>query len=161
VTTFGSLFAGIGELHHFTDDLHAPLDCAEFVGRQNAYICQPMAVRTQDDAVLNRTSSSFASWNDVVRVASGLMPAATHANVGIEAAHGGIPASLVGIFVLACVNIALTLVPGNSWANPRDGDRCSSSLSLCFLPILMSGDISEFSTPIIIFGTLLPTPARA
>jgi len=156
--TFGSLFAGIGGLDSHAHNFCILLDSAEFIRGQYANVCYAMAVGTQNNPILDGIASALAFGDDVMGITARLLPAASHTDIRIEAAHGSIPATFIGIFFLAGMDVGFAFVPRDSWANPRERGNGCIALLLCLSSVLMPNDVSEFSTPPIISRAPLSAP---
>ncbi len=161
---FGSLFAGIGgfeDLDNLTSHHSIVLGGLKFVNAEQAKVCKPMTVRTQDDTVLDRVFSSVTPWEDVMSIARCLIPTTAHTSIGVQAAHCSIPRTLVGVFFLAGMSIGLPFVPGDTWTNAFYCLPCNIELLFGFILVLMVLDISAGTPPLVILWAILATATCA
>lgn len=89
-------------------------DFAEIVLRNNVSMRQPVTVGAKDYSVLNRESTAFGLWVDVMSVAWCLFPCASHALVHEQTTHGFVPRRLISIVELGRKYVGSAFVPRNS-----------------------------------------------
>lgn len=152
-----SLFSGGSNDH--SNNIGCILKRLQFLYSQNAKLCQPMAVRAENDRVFDGIFAAFSPWDNVMRVTSRFIPSATHAAIWIQSPKGFIPRPLIGINLLICKDIGFAGVPSSGHLAKILGGCCPLLFGLD--PPLMPANKLNWTPLPIKFWTGLSTSTSA
>lgn len=134
------------------------LEASQIVARELACVSQSVAVRAEDDAVLEGERPASACSHDVMRVAVGFGPSASHADVAVPAPDRQLPSSLVGVRAPLVDDIGLPTIPAS---NTLPVGAKGAALPVANGPVLMSGDEAADTSVGVFRGAGLSTAAGA